>query len=118
MPTMKTKERKEFLLETTPNCPRCGCKMIIANPTSQGRSAISHAAVLYYGSLICFGCKRVEDKQVELNRLPFLIRWRIKIDKATDFFTFLRHVKRFINDFIYFKIRGGKPTGRVSHYFR
>ena len=110
---MNTKERKLALIGTIPNCPLCGAKLIIANPTPPGRSALSHAAVLHNKhGLICFGCGRVEAKLRDLNRLPWKARLRIKIDKATGIFSYLHALKKRWHKFVWVTIKGNALNGK------
>jgi len=111
---MKNKrERKLKLLKVQPNCPCCGCAMVVTDATPKGRSAISHAAMVIDGGLVCFGCSRGIVKEREINSLPVLIRWKKKVDRATGLFTLVRRGRTMVNQFIYFKIRGGKPTSKM-----
>ncbi len=116
---MTNTQLKNILLETQPNCPCCGCKMIVNIPPSM-QHGISHAAVLITRNnrkeLICYGCHRVFLKKKELARLPFLLRTKKKIDNACGIFSFFRFLKIRWNQFVYFKIRGGKPTTKMPSW--
>ena len=107
---MKTFDIKQALMVGTPDCPRCGCRMI-ALKNENAKCQISQAATVIKEDgvlkLICFQCRRIESKRKELQMLPPFIRWRIKIDKVTGIFTTFKRWKKRTNDFIYFKIKGG-----------
>lgn len=110
---MNTRERKLKLIESIPNCPLCGAKLIIANATPPGRSALNQAAVLHdKHGLICFGCGRVEAKLRDFNKLPWKIRTRIKIDKATGIFSYLHALRKRWHKFVYMNIRGNVLKGK------
>ena len=102
-------ELKLKLLKITPNCPLCGCKMTAVNPNNK-KGNISHACVLINDNtaLICYGCKRNQDKKKDFQKLSWKTRMVKKIDEFTGFFTMLKTTRGSINKFIYTKIRGNK----------
>jgi len=111
---MNTKERKLALIGTIPKCPICGTKLEITNPTPPHRSALNQAAVLHtkFG-LICYGCRRIEVKQNDLNKLPWKIRTRVKIDNATGIFSYLNALRKRWHKFVWVTIKGNVPNGKA-----
>ena len=109
---MNKRTRKLELLKDTPDCPCCGCRMVADDPTPKGRSTISHAVVLSDGKVMCFQCHNIRIKKRELNKLPLFKRW----SRKTGLLPLFRRIRKLINQFVYFKIRGGSPTGRIPSW--
>ena len=115
---MNKYQKKLAMLERIPNCTRCGCKMVATKDQRLidcGR--ISHAATIkcFDGdeTLICYQCNRLLSKANDFARLPLKTRTKLRIEKATGLFTFLRHIRKSIKWFYYFKIRRGVANGRM-----
>jgi hypothetical protein len=110
---------KQAIFKREPHCSNCGCKLVIhfgSIPKPNGRS-LSHEAVLKDGSLICYRCHRVEIKRIEFNKLPMFKKFISKLDDYTKVPTIWKKIKRTIGNFIFFKIKKGKPNGRKPKYF-
>ena len=115
---MSKYQKKLAMLERIPNCTRCGCKMIVTQDEwAVNRGRFSHAATIknFNGveTLICYQCNRVLTKEKEIAALPLIPRLKKRIEKRTGLFTFIRHIRKSINWFYYFKIRRGVATGRM-----
>lgn len=108
---MNKTQTKQALLVKQPKCPVCGCKMVVSNWNR--RNPYSNEAVLKNDHLLCLGCHRRQCKLAEIERLPFFIRWKKKIDSATGIITCYHRIRKRINKFIYVNIRGGQLTGRA-----
>ncbi len=54
-------QKKLTLLKDTPNCPVCGCKMIV----KKEHSNLSHAAIIVDDKLMCYKCRRTQIKEGE-----------------------------------------------------
>lgn len=106
--SMSKTSKKIELLKTIPNCPRCGCKMIVLNKKPIN-SYPSHAAMLYNNGLICFQCLRIEDKKKELDKLPFYPRMKKKLDMATGIPSWIKRTRKRINNWWYLGVLGNKP---------
>lgn len=102
------------LLKTTPHCPHCGCKMAAVDPCPSRSKRISHAAVLvnHQTAIICFQCKRIEDKKKDFARLPFTTRFVKKFDEYTNILTFFKRLKGKYNKFYWTKVLGRPLNGR------
>jgi hypothetical protein len=112
---MNKTELKLKLLETFPACVECGAKLKVSIPSVHGQT---NEAIVRNNVLICYQCHRIHLKREEIERLPFLKRWKKKIDLATGIFTVWRRFRISCNQFYYFKIKKGKPTSRLPIWLR
>lgn len=100
-------QQKKRMLAIQPDCYHCSVPMIVSQKSRHQKSAI-----IRDGHLVCFQCNRIISKKMDIENLPTWPRWRKKLDEATGIVTCIKKTKGWINKFIYFKIRGGKPSGR------
>lgn len=112
---MNKTQLKKMLILTQPNCPKCGAKLVVAN-WNKGQSPLSHSAVIEGNTLVCFQCHRITVKLRDIEKLPFLLRWKKKIDRYTGIPTCLHLLRVRLNQFMYFKVRGGVATGRKPEW--
>lgn len=110
---MNKTQRKFELIKTITHCTKCGCKLKISEKIS---NCNTNEAILKNGTLICYQCHRIECKRKEIENLPFLKRWKKKIDIITGIFTVFRKFRAFVNQIYYFKIKKGKPTSRMPYW--
>lgn len=73
----------------------------------------SNAAVIVGDGLLCYQCVRKEAKQRDIARLPFLIRWKKRIDNATGIFSAIKRTRGSVNKWWYLKVCGNAPHGRA-----
>lgn len=112
---MNKTQLKKMLILTQPNCPKCGAKLVVTTGTERF-GQVSHAAIIEGNELVCFQCHRIAVKFRDIEKLPTLLRWKKKLDRYTGIPTCLHLLRVRLNQFIYFKVRGGVATGRKPEW--
>ncbi len=112
---MNKTQQKRMLIATQPNCPLCGCKMVVTDGNERfGKMA--HSAMIEGDNLICFQCHRLAVKERELNKLPLFKRWWKKLDRLTGIPHCFHILRVRWQQFVYFKIHGGIATSRKPNW--